>query len=61
VVGPSLVIRAGLLQHLVEDSPLRGTSRFLALNRSDEIIIRNLLLALLDLLLLLAILLGALT
>ena len=38
----SLVVRTGLLQHLVENRPLRGTSRLLALDRSDQIVIEGL-------------------
>jgi hypothetical protein len=42
VVGPSLVIRAGLLEHLMEDGPLRGASRLLALDRGKEIVVEGL-------------------
>ena len=40
--GPSLVVRAGLLQHLVKNRPLRGDSSLLALDRSDKIIVEGL-------------------
>jgi len=38
------VIRVGLLEHLVEDGPLWGSSRLFALYDSDEIIVESLLL-----------------
>jgi len=42
VVCPSLMLRAGLLQHLVEDSSLRGSSRFFTLRGGDEIVVEYL-------------------
>ena len=42
VNGPSLVVRAGLLEHIVKDGPLWGASRLFALNGGDEIIVESL-------------------
>ena len=58
VVGPSLVLWAGLLLHLVEDRPLRGASSLLALDRSNEIIVEGLAFVLLCFLLLVVVLSG---
>ena len=44
VVCPSLMVRAGLLQYFVEDSPLWGSSRPFALHGGDEIIVEGFLL-----------------
>jgi hypothetical protein len=52
VISPSLLVRAGLFEHLIEDGPLWGTLRLLALDGSDEIIVEGLLLDLSCLLLL---------
>jgi len=42
VVCPSLMVRARLLPHLVEESSLRGSSRFFTLHGSDEIVVEGL-------------------
>jgi hypothetical protein len=36
------MVRAGLLEHFVEDGPLRRASRLFALNGDDEIIVESL-------------------
>jgi hypothetical protein len=52
VVRGSLVVRAWLLEHLVEDTPARGASRLLAVSSGDKIVRHSLVLALLILLVL---------
>ena len=42
VVGPFIVVRAGLLEHLVEDHPLWGASRLFVFDRCDEVVIESL-------------------
>jgi len=58
VVGPSLMIRARLLQHLVEDAHLWRASRLFALHGGDEIVVEIFPLERSRLLLLLLVLLG---
>ena len=41
VVCPSLMVRAGLLYHFVDDSPLWGSSRPFALHGGDEIVVEG--------------------
>ena len=59
MVSPYLVIRARLLQHLVEDGSLRGALRLFALDHGDEVVVNGLVLVLLRLLLLVVVLLGS--
>jgi hypothetical protein len=40
VVSASLMVRARLLQHLVEDASLRRASRLLSIHRGDEVVTR---------------------
>jgi len=42
LIRPSLVVRAGLLEHLVEDDPFWRASRLIALDCGDEIIVDGL-------------------
>ena len=39
VVGAPLMVRARLLQHLVEDASIRRASRFLSIHGGDEVVI----------------------
>ena len=36
------MVRVGLLEHLVEDDPLQGASRLLALDNSNEVLVEGL-------------------